>query len=51
MNIKKIIIAIVVVATFNFLVGMLTCGGAFSWVYKLEPTNVWRPIESVSFPL
>lgn len=51
MNIKKMILAIIVVAVFNFLVGMLTCGGAFSWVYKLEPTNVWKPMESVSFPI
>lgn len=51
MNIKKMILAIVVVAIFNILVGMVTCGGVFSWVYKLEPTNVWKPMESFSFPL
>lgn len=51
MNIKKMILAIIAVAVFNFIAGMVTCGGAFSWVYKLEPTNVWRPMESVSFPL
>lgn len=51
MNIKKMILAIIVVAVFNFIVGMLTCGGAFSWVYKLEPTNVWKPMTSMSFPL
>lgn len=51
MNIKKLILAVVVVAVFNVLVGMLTCGGIFSWVYKLEPINVWKPITSVSFPL
>lgn len=51
MNIKKIILAIIVVAVFNIIVGMLTCGGAFSWVYKLEPTNVWKPFTSVSMPL
>lgn len=51
MNIKKIILAVVVVSIFNILVGMLTCGGVFSWVYKLEPVNVWKPMETVSFPL
>ena len=51
MNIKKMILAIIAVAVFNFIAGMVTCGGAFSRVYKLEPTNVWRPMESVSFPL
>jgi len=48
MNIKKIILATIVVAVFNFLVGMATCGSTFSWVYKLEPTNVWKPFESIS---
>lgn len=51
MNIKKIILAIIAVAVFNIIAGMLTCGGVFSWVYKLEPTNVWKPDESISFPL
>lgn len=51
MNIKKIIFAVVVVAIFNILVGMLTCGGAFNWVYKLEPTNVWKPMENFSLPI
>lgn len=51
MKIKRIILAVLVVAIFNILVGMLTCGGVFSWVYKLEPVNVWKPMESFSFPL
>ena len=50
MKIKKMILAVLVVAVFNVLVGMLTCGGVFSWVYKLEPVNVWRTMEHVSFP-
>lgn len=48
MNIKKLILAIIAVAIFNFLVGAATCGSTFSWVYKLEPTNVWKPMESIS---
>lgn len=51
MNTKRMILAIIVVAVFNFIVGMLTCGGVFSWVYKLEPTSVWKPIQSASLPL
>lgn len=51
MNIKKIILAIILVAAFNIIVGMLTCGGAFSWVYKLKPTNVWKPVTNMSMPL
>lgn len=50
MNIKKLILAIIAVFVFNFLVGMATCCSTFSWVYKLEPTNVWRPEASVSIP-
>lgn len=50
MNIKKLILAIIAVAVFNVIVGKLTCCGVFSWVYKLEPTNVWKPEASVSIP-
>lgn len=48
MNVKKMILAILAVAVFHVLVGMLTCGGVFNWVYKLEPTSVWKPIQSIS---
>lgn len=51
MNLKKMILAIIVIVVFNFIVGALTCGGVFNWVYKLEPTNVWKPFEGVFFPL
>ena len=27
------------------ILAMTTCGFLFNWVYKLEPTNVWRPME------
>ena len=45
MKIKKILLAGVAVTVFNTIVGMVTCGGLFSWVYALEPTNVWRPMQ------
>jgi len=43
MKIGKILIAAAVALVFNAILGAVTCGGIFSWVYKLEPTNVWRP--------
>ncbi len=45
MKIGKILIAGVVVTIFNAIVGGVTCGGIFNWVYKLEPTNVWKPMS------
>lgn len=45
MKAGRIVIAGVAVAIFNMVVGAVTCGGIFNWVYKLEPTNVWRPME------
>jgi len=46
MKIGKILIAAVAVLVFNAIFGAVTCGGVFNWVYKLEPTNVWRPTYS-----
>ena len=46
MKIGKILIAAVAVSVFSAIFGGVTCGGIFSWVYKLEPTNVWRPMYS-----
>ena len=46
MRIGKIIIATVVVTIFNAIVGAVTCGGIFNWVYKLEPVSVWKPMEA-----
>lgn len=51
MNFKRLILAAIVVTLFNFIVGGLTCGCAFSWVYKLEPVNVWKPMENFPFIL
>lgn len=44
MKIGKVLIAGVAITVFNAIVGAVTCGGIFSWVYKLEPTNVWKPM-------
>jgi len=45
MKTGKIVIAGIAVTIFNSIVGAVTCGGLFNWVYKLEPTNVWKPME------
>ena len=45
MKIWKILIAGVAVTVFDVIVGMITCGGFFNWVYGLEPTSVWKPME------
>ncbi len=46
MNIKKILIATLAVTVFDAVIGGLTCGWLFNWVYKLEPTNVWKSMEA-----
>jgi len=45
MKVGKIVVAGLVVTIFNSIVGAVTCGGLFGWVYKLEPTNVWKPMD------
>jgi hypothetical protein len=46
MKIGKIIIAGAVTTVVSSILGAVTCGGIFNWVYKLEPTNVWKNMES-----
>ena len=45
MKIAKIVAAGLVVTIFNIIVGAITCGGFFNWVYKLQPTTVWKPMN------
>ncbi|MFA5143601.1 MAG: hypothetical protein WC522_05485 [Candidatus Omnitrophota bacterium] len=45
MKIGKILIAGIAATIFNMAVGAVTCGGIFNWVYKLEPTNVWKQMD------
>ena len=51
MKIGRIVIAVIVLGLFEAIVGGITCGWLFNWVYHLEPTNVWQPMEQppVSF--
>jgi len=44
MNIPKIIIAGVAVWLTNTVLGFLTCGKLFNWVYEIPP-NVWKDPE------
>ncbi|MBN1353406.1 MAG: hypothetical protein JW994_01890 [Candidatus Omnitrophica bacterium] len=45
MKIGKVLMAAVAVSLFGAVIGGLTCGWLFNWVYKLEPTNVWKPMD------
>jgi hypothetical protein len=45
MRIGKILIAGVAATLVSSILGMVTCGGVFNWVYKLEPINVWKNME------
>lgn len=49
MKISKIFLATLAVFVFAFVIGMLTCGGVFNWVYHVEPASVWK--TEISFPL
>ena len=46
MKIGEIIIATVAITILHAIVGAITCGGVFNWVYKLEPVSVWKPMEA-----
>ncbi|MDI6793473.1 MAG: hypothetical protein QME81_11515 [bacterium] len=48
MRIWRILIAGVVTAIAGSILGGLTCGWLFNWVYQLEPTNVWRGEEAMT---
>jgi len=45
MKLGRIVIAGVVLTVFDAVIGGIACGGLFNWVYKLEPTNVWKPMD------
>lgn len=51
MKIKKLLLATLLVTLFVTIAGMVTCGGFFNWVYKLEPVNVWKPMTGGPAPL
>jgi len=41
----KILIAALVASLVGAIFAGVTCGWLFNWVYKLEPTNVWKPMD------
>lgn len=45
MKVGKIIIAGIVTSIVGSIIAMVTCGGFMNWVYALEPTNVWKPMD------
>jgi hypothetical protein len=45
MKIGKILAAAFAVSLFGAVFAGLTCGWMFNWVYKLEPVNVWKPMD------
>ena len=46
MNYWRIFIAGVVVTAFEAVVGWITCGWLFKWVYEIEPTKIWRAMDT-----
>ncbi|MCD4830769.1 MAG: hypothetical protein K8R02_03050 [Anaerohalosphaeraceae bacterium] len=44
-KILRIIIATIAISVFGAIVGMITCGWLFRWVYEIEPINVWKPMD------
>lgn len=51
MKIGRLVIAGVVVGILKGAWGFLTCGWLFNWVYALEPTSIWKPVEQMPFML
>jgi len=45
LKVKRVIAAGIAATIVSFIWGFLTCGWLFNWVYTLEPTNVWKPME------
>lgn len=45
MKTGKVLLAALAVSVFHFVFGALTCGWLFSWVYTIEPVNVWRHMD------
>jgi len=48
---SKILLAAISITIVNIFIGAITCGGLFNWVYQIEPTNVWKSMAEISFPL
>ena len=47
MNYWRIFIAGTAVTIFSAVVGWLTCGWLFRWVYEIKPTDIWRAMDTI----
>ena len=47
MNYKKLLIASLSTTVLGAIIGIVCCGGIFNWVYKIDPTNIWRTMENI----
>jgi hypothetical protein len=43
-KILRIISAAAAITVFTTIIGAVTCGWIFNGMYKIEPTNVWKPM-------
>ncbi len=48
---KKILLIGIPAGIFRALIGWATCGGVFSWIYKIEPTTLWKLPEQMNLPM
>ncbi|MFH1691168.1 MAG: hypothetical protein ABIC68_01150 [Candidatus Omnitrophota bacterium] len=46
----KVLLAALAVSVFHMVFGALTCGWLFSWVYTIEPVNIWRHMDGPPGP-
>lgn len=44
-KVLKIFLASVAITVFGTIVGMVTCGWLFRWIYEIEPVSVWKPMD------
>ncbi|MBD3253399.1 hypothetical protein GF386_06710 [Candidatus Pacearchaeota archaeon] len=51
LNIKKIIIASLLVWIIGTVITWLTCGWLFQWVYTLPPVSLWKSSEAMANPV
>lgn len=44
-KVLRIVVAAAAITVFMVVVGGITCGCIFKGMYKIEPANVWKPME------
>ena len=49
MRYGRIILAALVATLIEAIYSWATCGNLFKWVYRLEPTQVWRSMENATW--